>query len=90
MTDSASTSPALQTALAYFHAWTGHDIGKAMTYIICQAPSGRLEGGSQSLPGTRTAFPGRERDDQRRPGGQRAVDLRRSPAGRVAPDHPPH
>jgi hypothetical protein len=33
MTDSASTSPALQTALAYFHAWTSHDIDKAMTYI---------------------------------------------------------
>jgi hypothetical protein len=46
MTD--STSPALQTALAYFHAWTSHDIDQAMTYIagdiVCQAPSGRLEG----------------------------------------------
>jgi len=43
-----STSPALQTALAYFRAWTGHDIDTAMTYIagdiVCQAPSGRLEG----------------------------------------------
>jgi len=43
-----STSPALQTALAYFHAWTGHDIDAAMTYIagdiVCQAPLGRLEG----------------------------------------------
>jgi ketosteroid isomerase-like protein len=48
MTDSTSTSPALQTALAYFHAWTSHDIDKTMTYIagdiVCQAPSGRLEG----------------------------------------------
>ena len=48
MTDSTSTSPALQTALAAFHAWTSHDIEKAMTYIagdiVCQAPSGRLEG----------------------------------------------
>ncbi len=46
MTD--STSPALQTALAYFHAWTSRDIDQAMTYIagdiVCQAPSGRLEG----------------------------------------------
>lgn len=46
MTD--STSSALQTALAYFHAWTSRDIDKAMTYIasdiVCQAPSGRLEG----------------------------------------------
>ena len=48
MTDSPSASPALQTALAYFHAWTSHDMDKAMTYIaddiVCQAPSGRLEG----------------------------------------------
>ena len=46
MTD--STSPALQTALAYFHAWTSRDIDQAMTYIagdiVCQAPSGQLEG----------------------------------------------
>jgi ketosteroid isomerase-like protein len=46
MTD--STSPALQTALAYFHAWTRRDIDQAMTYIaddiVCQAPSGQLEG----------------------------------------------
>ncbi len=50
MTESTSTSssPALQTALAYYHAWTSHDIDKAMTYIagniVCLAPSGRLEG----------------------------------------------
>jgi SnoaL-like domain len=48
MTESTSTSPALQTALAYHHAWTSHDIDKAMTYIagniVCLAPAGRLEG----------------------------------------------
>jgi ketosteroid isomerase-like protein len=46
MTESAS--PALEIALAYFHAWTGHDLDKAMEYIaddvVCDAPAGRLEG----------------------------------------------
>ena len=46
MTDTAS--PALRTALAYFQAWTGHDLDKAMSYIaddiVCDAPAGRLEG----------------------------------------------
>ena len=46
MNDSAS--PALRTALAYYHAWTSHDLDKAMSYvaddIICDAPAGRLEG----------------------------------------------
>ena len=46
MTD--TTSPALRTALAYFHAWTSHDLDKAMNYIaddvVCDAPAGRLEG----------------------------------------------
>jgi SnoaL-like domain len=46
MTD--TTSPALRTALAYYHAWTSHDLDKAMSYIaddiICDAPAGRLEG----------------------------------------------
>jgi ketosteroid isomerase-like protein len=41
-------SPALEVALAYFHAWTGHDLEKAMEYVaddvICDAPAGRLEG----------------------------------------------
>jgi hypothetical protein len=41
-------SPALDVALAYFHAWTGHDLDKAMSYIaddiVCDAPAGRLEG----------------------------------------------
>ena len=43
-----STGPALDVALAYFHAWTGHDLDKAMEYvaddIVCDAPAGRLEG----------------------------------------------
>ncbi|TVT31490.1 nuclear transport factor 2 family protein [Amycolatopsis rhizosphaerae] len=41
-------TPALRTALAYFEAWTGHDLDGAMTYvaedIVCDAPAGRLEG----------------------------------------------
>jgi ketosteroid isomerase-like protein len=43
-----TTSPALEVALAYFHAWTSHDLDEAMTYIadniVCDAPSGRLQG----------------------------------------------
>jgi hypothetical protein len=43
-----TTSPALRTALAYYHAWTSHDLDKAMSYIaddiICDAPAGRLQG----------------------------------------------
>jgi ketosteroid isomerase-like protein len=43
-----ATNPALDVALAYFHAWTGHDLDKAMEYvaddIVCDAPAGRLEG----------------------------------------------
>jgi ketosteroid isomerase-like protein len=43
-----TTSPALRTALAYFHAWSSHDLDKAMEYIaddiVCDAPAGRLEG----------------------------------------------
>jgi ketosteroid isomerase-like protein len=46
MTD--TTSPALRTALAYYHAWTNHDLDTAMSHIaddiICDAPAGRLEG----------------------------------------------
>jgi hypothetical protein len=46
MTD--TTSPALRTALGYYHAWTSRDLDKAMSYIadeiICDAPVGRLEG----------------------------------------------
>lgn len=41
-------SPALQTALAYYRAWTSHDLDAAMSYIaddvVCDAPAGRLEG----------------------------------------------
>lgn len=43
-----TASPALRTALAYFRAWTSHDLDSAMSYvaddIICDAPAGRLEG----------------------------------------------
>jgi ketosteroid isomerase-like protein len=43
-----TTSAALDVVLAYFHAWTGHDLDKAMSYIagdiVCDAPAGRLEG----------------------------------------------
>ncbi len=46
MTETAS--PALETALAYYRAWTSRDLDKAMSYIaddiVCDAPSGRLEG----------------------------------------------
>ena len=41
-------SPALETALAYHRAWTGHDFDRAMTFIaediVCDAPAGRIEG----------------------------------------------
>ena len=41
-------SPALETALAYHRAWTGHDFERAMDHvhpeIVCDAPAGRLEG----------------------------------------------
>jgi SnoaL-like domain len=41
-------SPALRTALAYYEAWTSHDLDRAMNYIaddiICDAPAGRLLG----------------------------------------------
>jgi hypothetical protein len=43
-----TTSPALRTALAYFHAWTSGDLDQAMSYIaddiVCDAPAGRLAG----------------------------------------------
>jgi hypothetical protein len=42
------TSPAQDVALAYFEAWTNHDLDRAMSYIaadiVCDAPAGRLEG----------------------------------------------
>ena len=38
----------LQVVLAYYQAWTGKDIDRAMTYIaddvVCDAPAGRIEG----------------------------------------------
>lgn len=41
-------SPALEIALAYYRAWTGHDFEAAMSFIaddvICYAPAGRLDG----------------------------------------------
>jgi ketosteroid isomerase-like protein len=43
-----TTSPALRTALAYYEAWTGRDLDKAMSSIaediVCDAPAGRLTG----------------------------------------------
>lgn len=42
------STPALDTALAYYRAWTSHDFDQAMTHvaedIVCDAPAGRLEG----------------------------------------------
>jgi len=47
MTETTS-SPALRTALAYYQAWTSHDLDRAMSFvadeIVCDAPAGRLEG----------------------------------------------
>ena len=41
-------SAALSTALAYYHAWTGKDLDRAMTYVaedvVCENPIGRIEG----------------------------------------------
>jgi hypothetical protein len=49
MTETAA-SPALRTALAYFQAWTSHDLDQAMSHIaediVCDAPAGHLEGAS--------------------------------------------
>jgi hypothetical protein len=43
-----NSSQALQTALAYYEAWTGKDLERAMSYIadgiVCDAPAGRLDG----------------------------------------------
>ncbi|MET1071373.1 MAG: nuclear transport factor 2 family protein [Umezawaea sp.] len=42
------TTTALDTALAYHRAWTGHDFDLAMTHVaddvVCDAPAGRIEG----------------------------------------------
>ena len=41
-------SPATRIALAYYQAWTSHDLDTAMSYIaddiVCDAPAGRLQG----------------------------------------------
>jgi ketosteroid isomerase-like protein len=43
-----TTSPALRIALAYFEAWTGHDLDTALSYLadefVCDAPAGCLAG----------------------------------------------
>jgi limonene-1,2-epoxide hydrolase len=43
-----TTSTALQTARAYYEAWTAHDFDRAMTFvaddIVCLAPAGRIHG----------------------------------------------
>ena len=50
MTD-PSTPPALATALAYFQAWTSHNLDQAMSYIAdgitCDAPGALVSGASQ-------------------------------------------
>jgi hypothetical protein len=42
------TTTALDTVLAYHHAWTNHDFDQAMRYladdIVCQSPAGRIDG----------------------------------------------
>ncbi len=44
----AAGQDAVQVSLAYYQAWTGKDFDRAMTFIaddiVCDAPSGRLEG----------------------------------------------
>ncbi len=46
MTEISST--ALETAMAYYRAWTSHNFDLAMTYVaddvVCQAPAARLDG----------------------------------------------
>jgi hypothetical protein len=41
-------SAALSAALAYYRAWTGKDLDRAMTYVaedvVCENPTGRIEG----------------------------------------------
>lgn len=43
-----NTSNALQTALAYYQAWTAQDFDRAMGFLApdmtCYAPSGRIDG----------------------------------------------
>jgi hypothetical protein len=41
-------SAALSVAMAYYQAWTGKDVDRAMTHvaddIVCEAPAGRIVG----------------------------------------------
>jgi len=41
-------SPALAVAMAFYQAWTGKDLDRAMSYVsddvVCEAPPGRIEG----------------------------------------------
>jgi ketosteroid isomerase-like protein len=41
-------SAALSTALAYYRAWTGKDLDRAMRHVaedvVCENPTGRIEG----------------------------------------------
>jgi ketosteroid isomerase-like protein len=45
---SEQPSAALSTALAYYQAWTGKDLDRAMRYVaedvVCENPTGRIEG----------------------------------------------
>ena len=69
MTD--TTSPALRTWLAYYQAWTNHDLDTAMSYIaddiVCDTPAGRLEGAEayRWFPGPVPADPHRLENDRR-------------------------
>jgi hypothetical protein len=53
------SSPALEVALAYYHAWIGKDIDKAMTHVaddvVCDNPIGKVEG-VEALRGFMTPF----------------------------------
>jgi len=41
-------SPALTVAMAFYEAWNGKDLDRAMSYvrddIVCEAPPGRIQG----------------------------------------------
>ncbi len=90
MTD--TTSPALQTALAYYQAWTSHDLDKAMSYIaddiVCDLPGGRLEGadayrGFLGPLGSRRRVRDRHgRQDHQKPARLRPGPVRRRPESR--------
>jgi limonene-1,2-epoxide hydrolase len=53
--------PALSVALAYYHAWTGKDVDRAMTHVaddvVCDSPLGRIEG-AQGLRAFMAPFAG--------------------------------